>query len=170
MVKNWQKGSCKGLVKKTNCNHQSSISNKTKPKKQFQTFYEHNKWTPYFTGFVLCHMLVACCLMMVRCTVESTIRDYHKYISKISLESELDLLKYCNIDMLTLIIMQNKFKRSWMQLTLLCAPHVTKRKIGEKVSELLRFAKFIQVFPLQSFLIYDSMQVLCALSHLQIIF
>jgi len=36
--------------------------------------------------------------------------DYHEYISKLSLESELDLLKYCNINMLTSILTQNKLK------------------------------------------------------------
>jgi len=28
---------------------------------------------------------------------KSTIHGYHEYINKLSLESELDLLKYCNI-------------------------------------------------------------------------
>jgi len=39
-------------------------------------------------------------------TVESIIHGYHKYISKLLLESELVLLKYCNINILTLILMQ----------------------------------------------------------------
>jgi len=32
---------------------------------------------------------------------------YHEYVSKLLLESELDFLKYCNIDIVTLILMQN---------------------------------------------------------------
>jgi len=66
--------------------------------------------TPYFQGFFLCYMLVAGCLMMARCTVGSMIHGYHEYMLKLSLESELDLLKYCNIDILTLILTQNKLK------------------------------------------------------------
>jgi len=41
------------------------------------------KWTLYFPGFVLCHVLVACCLMMARWAVESMMHGYHQYISKI---------------------------------------------------------------------------------------
>jgi len=105
---------------------------------QFQTSMNIIKRTPYFSGFVLCHMLVVCCSMMARHTVESMIHDYHEYISKLSLESELDLLKYCNIDILTSILTQNKLKHTshhWV-------PHVTKnRKLAKKVGKLLWFAK-----------------------------
>jgi len=59
---------------------------------QFQTSMNIIKQTLYFPGFVLCHMLVVCYLMMARCTVESMIHGYHEYVSKLSLESELDLL------------------------------------------------------------------------------
>jgi len=39
--------------------------------------------------------------------IESMVHGYHKYINKLSLESELDLLKYCDIDILTSILKQN---------------------------------------------------------------
>jgi len=42
--------------------------------------------------------------------LESMIHNYLEYISKISFESELDLLKYCNINIFTSIHMQNKLK------------------------------------------------------------
>jgi len=79
-------------------------------------------------------MLVACCLMMAGCTVESMIRGYHKYtyeqtIGKLLFESELDLLKYCNP-------YPNPYvKQIKVYLTLLCTLHVTKTgnllKLGE---------------------------------------
>jgi len=50
--------------------------------------------------------------MMVRCTVETMIHGYHECISKLSLESEQDYLKYCNIDILTSILTQNKLKHN----------------------------------------------------------
>ena len=115
--------------------------------KPFQTSMNIIKWTPYFPGFVLCHVLVACCLMMVGCNVESMIRGYHKYnyISKLSLESELDLLKYCNIDILTLILMQNKLK-----CTSRCYAHlVLQKQENWQKTDSLNSPKF---FPLQSFL------------------
>jgi len=89
------------------------------------TFVCALKLTPYFPGFILCHVLIVCYLMI---TVESMICGYHEYISKLSLESELDLLKYCNIDILTLILTQNKLKH-----TSLCCAHLIlqNRKIGE---------------------------------------
>jgi len=81
--------------------------------KQFHSLMNIIKRTLYFLGFVLCHLLVACCLMMARGCVY-IIYDCGVYdpwlSSKLSLESELDLLKYCNIDILTLILMQNKLK------------------------------------------------------------
>jgi len=85
-------------------NHQLTV--KQSRTIQFQTSMNIIKWTPYFPGFILCYMLVACYLMMVRCTVESMICGY------LSFESELDLLKYCNIDILTSILMQNKLKHT----------------------------------------------------------
>jgi len=62
-------------------NHQSSINSKMR---QFQTSTNIIKRTLYFPGFVSCHMLVACCLMMARCTIESMICDYYKYVNKLS--------------------------------------------------------------------------------------
>jgi len=125
MVKNFgskklrQKGYCKGLVKKTLvnvvtyiANHQWLINSKTKPTKQFQTSMNIIIQTPYFPGFVLCHMVIACCLIIAWCTVEFMIHGYHKYISKLLLESGLELLKYYNIDILTLIFTRNKLKHS----------------------------------------------------------
>jgi len=87
------------------------------------------KRTPYFPGLILCHVLLACCLMMARCTVESMIRNYHQYISKLLFESELDLLKCCNIDIFTSILTQNKLKH-----TSHCCVHLMlqNRNIGEK--------------------------------------
>jgi len=67
-----QKGCCRGLAKKNLANvdlhRQSSINGKTE---QFQTLMNIIKQTTYFPGFFLCHVLVACCLMMARCTVGS---------------------------------------------------------------------------------------------------
>jgi len=48
---------------------------------------------------------------------------YKQNIGKILLESELYLLEYCNIDILTFILMQNKLKCT---SCLLRPPHVTK--------------------------------------------
>jgi len=101
----WQKDCCKGLVNRllerfgrkklwrmSTCIANHWLTIKQSQMKQFQTSMNIIKRTPYFPGFVLCHVLVACCLVMVRCTVESMICGYHEYISKLSLESELDLL------------------------------------------------------------------------------
>jgi len=101
-------------------NHQSFINSKTKPNESIPNIDEHNKQTPYFQGSVLCHALVVCCLMMARCIVQSMIRGYHEYICKLSLESELDLLKYCNINILTYA---NQIE---VHLMLLHVPHVKK--------------------------------------------
>jgi len=105
----------------------------------------------YFPGFILCHVPEACCLMIARCTVESTmIRGYHQYISKLLFESELDLLKCCNID----ILMQNKLKHISR-----CCTHLMlhNRKIGKKelanCCDLPNSPKF---FPLQSFLLHGN--------------
>jgi len=96
----WWKDCYKGLVKKLwwmlTCinNHQSSINGKTKPNKLIPNINEHNKINSIFSEFVLCHMLVAhvaCRSMMARHTVESMVCGYHEYISKLLLESELDL-------------------------------------------------------------------------------
>jgi len=57
------------------------------------------------------------------------IRGYHEYISKLSLENELDLLKYRNIDIPTSILTQNKLKRTIR----CCEPLMLQnRKIGAK--------------------------------------
>jgi len=68
------------------------INSKTKPNDAIPDIDDIIKQTPYFPGFVLCHVLVMCYLMMARCTVESMICGYYEYISKLSLESEPDLL------------------------------------------------------------------------------
>ena len=83
--------------------HQSLINSKTKPNDAIPS-------TLYFPRFVLCHVLVVCCLLMARCTIESMIHGYHQYISKLLFQSKLDLLKYCNINILTSILTQNKLK------------------------------------------------------------
>ena len=62
------------------------------------------------------------CTCMYMISVESMIHGYHEYISKLSLVSKLDLLKYCNVDTLTSILMQNKLKHT----SHCCTPHVTK--------------------------------------------
>jgi len=76
---------------------------------------------------------------MARWTVESMICGYHEYISKLSLESELDLLKYCNIHILTLIL--NETIKAQLR-----ASYYKTGKLAKKVDELLRFAKFTKVF------------------------
>jgi len=58
---------------------------------------------------------------MARFTVEFMVHSCHEYISKLLFESELDLLRYCNIDNLTSILMQNKLKIAAH------APHVIKK-------------------------------------------
>jgi len=128
---------------------QSSISNKAKLNESIQTSMNIIKQTPYCSGFVLCHMLVACCSMMVRHTVESM--NYHKYISKLSLESELDLLKYCSIDILTSIFTQNKLNHTsccCMRLML------QKWKWAKKLANCCDLPNLPKFFPLQSFLLY----------------
>jgi len=97
-----------------------------------------------FSGIVLCHVLVVCCLMITRCTVESMICGYHEYISKLLLESELNLLKYCNIDILTSILMQDKNK---VHFTLLVVPHVTKNeKLAKKSWQIVVIYQICQSF------------------------
>jgi len=84
------------------------------------------KRTPCFSGFVLCHLLVACCSMMV--TGEAHCRVYDLWLSWIyeqTIACRLDLLKYCNIDILTLILMQNKLK-----CISYCCTHLILQKWG----------------------------------------
>ena len=121
MVKNfdkkvWRQGCCKELAKKlwqmltfiTNC--QSSINSKTKPNEAFPNIDEHNKMISIFSRICFVPCASSCCLMMARCTVESMICGCHNYVRKLLLESKLYLLKYCNIDILTSILMPNKLK------------------------------------------------------------
>jgi len=112
---------------------------------QFQTSINIIKQTPYFSGFVLCHMLVACHSMMARRIVECMIRGYHKYIRKLSLESELNLLKYCNIDILTSILTQSKLK-----LTSHCCKrlmlHTKNGKLVKKSWQIVVIHKICQSF------------------------
>jgi len=122
-TKDWQKNFGKCWLASTITNHWLTV--KWSWTNQFQILMNVIKWTPCFSGFVLCYMLVACCSMMVRLTVESMICSHHEYISKLSLKSELDLLKYCNIDILTSILIQNKLKH-----TSCCCMHLMLRKMG----------------------------------------
>jgi len=144
-----KKGYCKVLAKKLwrmlACitNFQSSINNKTKLNDAIPNIDEHKKRTLYFPGFILCHMLVACCLMIVRCTVESMICGCHQYVSKILFESELDLLKCYNIDILTLILTQNKSKRTSRCCACLM---LQNRKIGKKSWQIVVIHQIHQSF------------------------
>jgi len=95
---------------------------------------------------------VVCCLMMAGCTVESMIHGYHKYIGKLSLESELDLLKYCNINILTSILTQNQLKHTSHCFTCLM---LQNRKIGKNFGELEVIHQIRESFSLQSFLLYN---------------
>jgi len=103
------------------------------------------KWTLYFPGFVLCHVLVACCLMMVRCTVDCRIYDlWLLWMYKQTIAWKwTGPLKHCNINIVTSILTQNKLKCT----SCLCS-HLMLQKweIGKKVGKLLWFAKFTKVF------------------------
>jgi len=101
-----------------------------KPNEDISNIDEHNKTNSVFSRIFLVprtsSMLfdeVKGYVHILSMTVESMIRGYHDNISKLLLESELDILKYCNINILTSICMQNK-----VHLTLLCLPHVTKQE------------------------------------------
>jgi len=52
-----------------------------------------------------------------------TAKVFYNTVRKALLESELDLLKYCNIDILTLILMRNKLK-----LSSHCCAHLALQK------------------------------------------
>jgi len=95
-------------------------------------------------------MLVVCCLMMARHTVEFMIHGYHKCYR---FKSELELLKYCNIVILTLILTQNKLKCT----SCCCTPHVTKNgKLAKKLANCCDLPNSPKFFPLQSFLLYSN--------------
>jgi len=100
-------------------------------------------------------VLVVCRLMMARHTVvQSMIHGYHEYISKLLLESELDLLKYCNIDTLTSILMQNKLKH-----TPCCCVCLMLQKMGNWQKKLVNccdLSNLPKFFPLQRFLLYSK--------------
>jgi len=73
-------------------NRPSLINSKTKPNEAIPNTDEHNKTNFIFSICIICHVQVACCLMIARWTVQSIIRGYHEYISKLSsLESKLVL-------------------------------------------------------------------------------
>jgi len=151
-----KKGYCKVLAKKTLAN---VVTVKRSRTIQFQTSMNIIKWTPYFPGFILCHVLLACCLMMARCTVESMIRGYHQYISKLSFESELDLLNVANIDILTSILTQNKLKRTSRCCVRLM---LQNRNIGEKkLANCCDSPNSPKFFPFQSFLLYGKYSSQC---------
>jgi len=95
-------------------NRQSLINNKTKLNEAIPNNDEHNKMNSVFSRIcVVPHASIVLFdddegyVYILSMTVESMIHNYHYYISKLSLESKLDLLKYYNIDILTLILMQN---------------------------------------------------------------
>jgi len=147
----WWIGCCKGLSKKLwwmlTCIANHWLTVKQSRTKLSQTSMSIIKQTLYFPGFVLCHMPVVYCLMMARCTVESMICGYHEYISKLLIESELDLLKYCNINILTSILMQNKLK-----CTSCCCVHLMLQKQENwQKRTLVNWKWFAKVFTVRYF-------------------
>jgi len=93
-------------------NRQLSINSKTKPNESIPNIDEHNKTNSAFFRICLRHVLVVCCSMMARCTVKSMIHGYHKYNKQTITWKWTGPLKYCNIDILTLIQTRNKLKPS----------------------------------------------------------
>jgi len=72
-------------------NRPSLINSKTKPNEAIPNIDEHNKTNSVFS---ICLMPRASSVLFndgEAWTVQSIIRGYHEYISKLSLESELDL-------------------------------------------------------------------------------
>jgi len=146
-AKDWQKKLGRMLTCITN--HQSSINSKMEPNESILSIENIIKQTLYFS---VCHVLVACHSMMARHTVESMICGYHEYISKLLLESELDILKYSSIDILTSILTQNKLKH-----TSRCCVHLMLQKIRNWQKQLANCCdspNLPKFFPFQSFLLY----------------
>jgi len=90
---------------------------------------EHNKANSVFSRICLVPRASGVLFDDEKHTVESMIHGHHEYISKLLLESELDLLKCYNIDVLTSILTQT----IEAQLTLLRTPHVTKQENWQKL-------------------------------------
>jgi len=144
----WQKSRCKALAKilwrmlTYIAIRQSSINNNTKPNKAIPNINEHNKTNSVFSSICLVPHASSMLfddgeryvyIYVLSMTVESMICGYHKYISELLLESELDLLKYCIIDILTSILMQNRLK-----LTSCCCTRLMlqKQENWQKTGEL----------------------------------
>jgi len=121
-------------------NHQPSINNKVKPNESIPNTNDIIKWILYFSGFVLYHMLVAY-YGDVNCRVYDPCLLW--IYKQTMLESELDLLKYCNIDMLTSILTQNKTKH-----TSCCCVRLMSQKweIGKKLANCCDSQKFFPVW------------------------
>jgi len=78
---------------------------------------------------------------------------YREYISKLSFESELVLLKYCNIDIPAYL--DPYTKQIKVYLILLHAPHVTKQvNWQKKLSNCCDSPNLQKFFLFQSFLLY----------------
>jgi len=113
------------------------------------------KRTPYFPGFVLCHVLIVCCLMMTRCTVESMICGYYEYTYKQTIIWKwTGPLKHCNIDIVTSILMQNKLKHTSHWCACLTLQKINGKLAPKKFGELFWFAK---VFSPPKFLLYGTL-------------
>ena len=106
------------------------------------------KQTPYFPGFVLCHVPVVCCLMMAKGTCIYYclwLNGYHKYIHKQTMIIFLTITwKWTG----PLIIPQYRYtyldhfaKQIKAHLMLLHVPHVIKKqkKLGQIGSDLSNF-------------------------------
>jgi len=133
-----------------NLHRQSSINSKMKPNGSIPNIDEHNKANSIF--FRIC--LVPRASSMSFDDGEVHCRVYDSWLSRIyKLESELDLLEYCDISILTsTILSQNKLKH-----TLCCCMHLMLQKMGnwwKKVGKLLWFAQFAKVFSPPKFLLY----------------
>jgi len=129
----------------TNC--QSSINSKTKLNEVISNIDEHDKMNSVFSRicFAPCASSVLFDDGEVHCRVydQCLSQMYKQTISKLSLESELDLLKYCNTDILILVFTQNKLK-----CTSCCCVRLVlqNRKISKKLwqigSSLLNLANY----------------------------
>jgi len=141
---------------------QSSIINLLTVKRswmnQFQTLMNIIKRTPCFSGFVLCHLLVACHSMMA--TGKTHCRVYDPWLSQIYKQTivwkwtgPLKILQYWypNLNPYT--------KEIKAHFTLLRAPHITKiAELAKKVGEFLWFAKFTKVFSPSKLLLYGILK------------
>jgi len=144
------------LVKKLGeCWLASLITNHQLIIKQIPNINEYNKTNSAFPGFVLCHVLVVCCLMMVRdtciilsMTVESIVHSYQaNYCLKVNWTLKLLQYRYPYLDPYA--------KQIKVHLMLLHVPRVTKTgKLAKKT--LTNWKWFPKVFYRQSSLPYVS--------------